>query len=112
MYGRAMGTCADVDVADPNPDAWDSLVVEISDEELTALALAADPECPIDPQALPMSAYRNEFPQLLPDWYMPTPAAHSASRRKTIVVSVVVLSLLFINAFGLCVTYGRLEIPF
>jgi len=111
MYGRAMETCADADVTDPDPDAW-GVSVEISDEELTALALAADPECPIDPGALPISAYRNEFPELLPKWYMPTPAAHPAGRRKAIVVSVVVVSLLFINALGLCVTYGRLEVPF
>ncbi len=103
---------SDVGLPDLDPAEWDSLTAEISDEELTALALAADPERPIDPEALPMSAYRNEFPELLPDWYMPTPAAHCASRRKTAVVSVVVFSLLFINALGLCVTYGRLEIPF
>ena len=103
---------SDVGLPDLDPAEWDSLNAEISDEELTALALAADPERPIDPEALPMSAYRNEFPELLPDWYMPTPAAHCAGRRKTVVVSLVVLSLLFINALGLCVTYGRLEIPF
>jgi hypothetical protein len=43
---------------------------------------------------------------LLPDWYMPAPAAraHRGWRRR-VAVSVV-SSILLINAAGLCVTYG------
>ncbi|HEY4331849.1 MAG TPA: hypothetical protein VGM78_04745 [Ilumatobacteraceae bacterium] len=98
------------DLEDDLPD-WAEMDISISDEELTELALAADPDQPIDADALPMSAYRNQFPELLPDWYMPTPA-FSSSRRNALVGAVVIFSLLFINALGLCITYGRLEVPF
>lgn len=92
------------------------LLEPISDEELTALALAADPDQVIDDDAVPLAAYHGEFGDLLPDWYMPAPASGngSPSRRRgnAVVASVVISSLLFINALGLCITYGRLEIPF
>ena len=88
----------------------------LSDEELTAQALAADPDQPIDPEAIPLSAFRGEFGDLLPNWYMPAPSAAALTpgsrRRHAAVASVVIFSLLFINALGLCITYGRLEIPF
>ncbi|MCU1368223.1 MAG: hypothetical protein JWL72_4810 [Ilumatobacteraceae bacterium] len=96
---------ADVDVLEP-----------ITDEELTALALAADPDQTIDDDAVPLTAFQGEFGDILPDWYMPAPASISSSRgrrrRNALVGSVIIFSLLFINALGLCITYGRLEVPF
>jgi len=84
----------------------------LSDDELTELALAADPDQPIDDDAIPLAQYQGEFGDLLPSWYMPAPAASGPRRRNAAVASVVTFSLLFINALGLCITYGRLEIPF
>ncbi len=99
-----------------DPDGALDVLEPLTDEELTALALAADPDQAIDDDAVPLSAFQGEFGDLLPDWYMPAPAAHSGSRgrrrRNAVVASVVIFSLLFINALGLCITYGRLEIPF
>ncbi|MCU1394389.1 MAG: hypothetical protein JWM34_2817 [Ilumatobacteraceae bacterium] len=100
-----MESSGDVDVLEP-----------ITDEELTALALAADPDPLIDDDAVPLSAFHAEFGDILPDWYMPAPASISGTpgrrRRNAVIASVVIFSLLFINALGLCITYGRLEVPF
>ncbi len=106
-YRLTMATSSGSDVMDVS----DLTDCDITDEELTALALAADPDQEIDVDALPLSAYRNEFPELLPEWYMPTPA-YSSTRRNAVIGAVVIFSLLFINALGLCITYGRLEVPF
>ena len=89
-----------------------ALLEPLSDEELTALALAADPDQAIDDDAVPLTQYQGEYGDLLPSWYMPAPAAHGSRSRNAVVASVVVFSLLFINALGLCITYGRLEVPF
>lgn len=89
-----------------------ALLEPLSDEELTALALAADPDQAIDDDAVPLAQYQADFGDLLPAWYMPAPAASGSRRRNAAVASVVTFSLLFINALGLCITYGRLEVPF
>src|SRR3954469_9369774 len=86
---------------------WPSLE-PLSDEELTALALAADPDQAIDDDAVPLPQHQGEFGDLLPAWYMPAPAASGSRRRNAVVASVVIFSMLFINALGLCITYGRL----
>jgi hypothetical protein len=80
----------------------------ISDEELTALALSADPTEMLDDDAVPFDGGRTAG--LLPDWYMPAPQVSEGSRRRVGVVGVVVASLLALNALGLCVTSGALEI--
>jgi len=89
-----------------------ALLDPLTDEELTELALAADPDQTIDDDAVPLAQYQGEYGDLLPAWYMPAPAAHGPRRRNSMVASVVIFSLLFINALGLCITYGRLEVPF
>ena len=79
----------------------------ITDEELTALALAADPDQPIDADAVPLSVYLAETAGPLPEWYMaPVMARHSGRRRQAVILSVVG-SFLLIEAFGLCSTYGQ-----
>ena len=83
----------------------------ISDAELEALALAADPDAPLDPDAVPFDPYGLGDGTLLPSWYMPVPHRSERSRRTTAVVALVVLAILVVNAVGLCVTYGHLEIP-
>ena len=82
----------------------------ISDDELEALALAADPDAPVDPDAVPFETY-GESGWLLPSWYMPLPQGVRRSRRTKFAVALVVLAILAVNAVGLCVTYGHLEIP-
>ncbi len=79
----------------------------ISDEELTALALAADPDQPLDPDAVPLSAYLAASPGPLPEWYMaPVMARHSGRRRQAVILAIIGAFVL-IEAFGLCSTYGQ-----
>ena len=85
---------------------------EFTDEELTALALASDPDdVVIDDDAVPFGGL-DRGAALLPAWYMPAPlGAGSAPRsRNVVVVSVLVASMFVVNAVGLCVTYGIPEV--
>jgi len=84
----------------------------ISDDELTELALGADPAEALDDDAVPFTV-ADAFPDLLPAWYMPAPmatASHRGSRRRRVLVGVFVGSLLVLNGLGLCVTSGVIEI--
>ena len=80
-----------------------------TDEELTALAMAADPDAPLDPEAVPIGCYLSQTPGLLPAWYMP-PAVARGRRWWMPVIVVVILGFLVVDAFGLCATYGVLTI--
>jgi hypothetical protein len=77
-----------------------------SDEELTELALAADPHAPLDGDAVAWDGAVLHQPGLLPDWYMPTPASARRGRLPRAVVIGLVVGFLVINAFGLCITSG------
>jgi hypothetical protein len=81
----------------------------VSDEELAAEALAADPDAPLPADAKPFTP---EGDGLLPDWYMPSPmpGAHRASGVRRRVTYVVISAVLLINAAGLCVTYGHVGV--
>jgi hypothetical protein len=83
---------------------------DFTDAELTILALAADPDQRVDPDAIPFTAGTAGGDKLLPSWYMPTPMARLRSRRRTAVVVVIVLAFLLIEALGLCITYGQLVV--
>ncbi len=83
-------------------------MVEITDEELEAEALAADPHAPIDDGAEPFGAPPG--PGLLPDWYMPVNGPIRRTRTRRFVVVGIIVSLLLVNGAGLCVTYGLPEI--
>lgn len=78
--------------------------MDISDEELTALAMAADPDAPIPDDAVPFGAAVDGV-ALLPGWYMPAPA-HRPGRGRRIVFAALVCSLLVANVVGFCVTNG------
>ncbi len=82
----------------------------ITDEELTELALAADPEAPLPDDAVPIGLHLSRFAAPLPLWYMP-PVVRSGGRRwKTPVVLTVVFAFVLIEALGLCNTYGILSL--
>ena len=81
-----------------------------TDDELTELALAADPEEPLPEDAVPIGTYLSQIPTSLPLWYMP-PVVRSGSRRwRTPVVLAVVSAFVLIDAMGLCNTYGILSL--
>ncbi len=87
--------------------------VLVPDDELTAEALAADPDAPVGADAVSLWALEADgHEHLLPGWYMPSPAGgasrHSRGRKR--VVYLVVAAFLLINAAGLCSTYGRVVI--
>ena len=78
----------------------------LDDDELTALALAADPDRPFDRDAVPITQPHG----LLPDWYMPAPMSVGRGSGRRWLLGAIVLALLVVNGAGLCVTYGFPEI--
>ncbi len=76
-----------------------------SDDELTALALAADPDAPLDDDAVPFASTDELGVSLLPEWYMPAPSLRRSTPR-TVVLASVAVALFVINVGGVCVTYG------
>jgi hypothetical protein len=89
------------------------MVDEVTDEELTRMALAADPDMAVPDDAVPLAQLLgNDNCSLLPSWYMPVVARHAVSGRrwKRVVVIVVILIFLAIDAYGLCNTYGAITI--
>ncbi len=87
------------------PDA-DDVSESLTDEELTALALSADPRPAFDPATPPWHAGYRDALELLPQWYMPAPHGRRAGTGTRVAVAVIVASFVLINALGLCVTYG------
>ncbi len=79
-----------------------------TEAELTALALAADPDAPVDVDAVPLSVYLGQGAGLLPSWYMPEPMVRQGGRWRLPVVLVIVAAFVIIEAFGLCSTFGQL----
>ena len=90
-------------------DAHTDLDADIlSDDELTALALSADPDAPLDADAVPIDLYLGTAgAPALPAWYMAPPAARLRGRAARLVVLAVVAAFVLIEAFGLCSTYGQ-----
>ncbi len=79
-----------------------------TDDELTALALAADPEAPLSADALPLPLYPDEPFGALPAWYMPPAMARVAGGWRRVAIFAIIAGFLVIDAFGLCITYGQL----
>jgi hypothetical protein len=82
--------------------------VELTDEELTALALAAEPDPPLGPDAVPLLMSQSSGPEFLPAWYMPPVMARGAARWRRSLVFLLIAAFLLVDAFGLCITYGQL----
>ena len=90
-------------------DDLDAELAQLSwDEELAELAMAADPDAPLDDGAVPFDT--GEGSGLLPDWYMPVPQGSVRTGHRRVVAALVIVSLLALNALGLCVTYGSVEV--
>ena len=81
-----------------------------TDEELTSLALAADPHAPLDPNAVPWHGGSSSHQSLLPDWYMPSPMAVRHGRATQLTIVLIIVGFLVIDAFGLCITSGFLSL--
>ena len=82
----------------------------ISDEELTALALAADPDAVLTDDAVPFDVGPVPGTGLLPEWYMPMPQNVERTPTRVLAAVAFVVALLVVNGAGLCVTYGLPEI--
>jgi hypothetical protein len=83
-----------------------------TEDDLTALALAAPPMAVPADDAVPMAVYLGQGTGLLPDWYMPPPMSRMGMSRvhprwRLPVVLVLVGAFLVIEAFGLCSTFGQ-----
>jgi len=87
---------------------------QITDDELCAEALSADPEAAVAADAVSIWDVVDQGPQPLPQWYMPAPMGGSlwGWRRHfaRFNVALIIASFLAINAYGLCNTYGQLHI--
>ena len=101
-----MSNDVDNDISEPESSEF-----EIGDEELTALALAADPDAPIADDAVPVRSLQAEGDPLLPLWYMPVSASRARKDWRAVVAIGIAVGLVLINAFAICVTYGFPEIP-
>lgn len=82
----------------------------IGDDELTRLALAADPATPLAPDALPLELALPAEAAVLPGWYMAPVGRRRAGRAARLVILGVVAAFLLIEAFGLCSTYGQIPV--
>ena len=83
------------------------MTIPVDDDQLAALALAADPDQPIDPDAQPF-VMGEDTSGPLPSWYMPAPAGRMREPWQVAVVLFLVGTLTLISGLGLCITYGYL----
>jgi hypothetical protein len=81
---------------------------DLTDDQLAELALAADPDAPVEDGARPLTEFLGAgADHLLPEWYMPSPGGLSplTGWRRWSALAVIAAFLL-ITAHGLCNTYG------
>ena len=78
----------------------------ISDAELTALALSADPDEPLGADAVPLDLYPEGSGRFLPTWYMPPVMRFGSRPWQRWAIAAIILAFLAIDALGLCSTYG------
>ena len=97
----------------------DALTVEpLSDDELSTIALAADPDTVVGDDAVCLwDVAGTQSARLVPDWYMPAPMAGGGviltgwrRRFARFNIALIIGAFLVINAYGLCNTYGTLHI--
>lgn len=83
---------------------------ELTDDELAALAMSADPTERLSADAVPVAGSVPEADGPLPGWYMPAVARVVDTPGRRGVAIVVTGAFLLINALGLCATYGFLSV--
>jgi hypothetical protein len=86
------------------------VIEPLTDEELCALALAADPDTEVDDDAVSLwDPTGSDADGPLPAWYMPAAAGgrllHGWRRVPPVLV---IAAFVVINGYGLCNTYGQL----
>lgn len=81
----------------------------LTEEDLTAQALAADPDPLLGPDARPFRDDTVPPPELLPAWYMPAVVPGRSTPARRAVALAVVAAAVVINALGFCITYGTLS---
>jgi hypothetical protein len=96
-------------VTETSPLVSASDELALSDDELTALALAADPDAPLSDDAVPLSLHLAQFAGALPQWYMPPAMARNGSRWRLPVIGTIIAAFLIIESLGLCNTFGLLN---
>ena len=85
-------------------------LASITDQELTMLALAADPDVEVadGPSFWELTGAADRSP--LPSWYMPAPFGGLSSARRSPwrrpVAVLLLVAFLVIEGYGLCTTYG------
>ena len=84
-----------------------------TDKELTDLALAADPDAGVAPDAVPIDEFlasddAGDADDRLPSWYMPAVARGSLHGWRRRVVLLIVISFVAAAVYGICTTYGIL----
>ena len=88
----------------------------VDDDELTAEALAADPDAVVPAGSVPLWELTGDATaQPLPAWYMPAPmrAPKVQGWRRVLLrwnVGLIISAFLTITAAGLCNTYGQLHL--
>lgn len=83
------------------------LLQGLTEDELTAQALAADPDAPLASTARPFRG--EELPDApLPSWYMPPVLPGRSTPARKAVALAIVGAAIVINALGFCITYGQL----
>ena len=85
--------------------------LDLSDEELAELALAADPDVRVDDDAVPLRSLGADDSTSLPEWYMPVVQRRARRDWRAAVAVGIAVGLVGANAFAVCVTYGFPTIP-
>lgn len=91
-------------------DSEQLAMMSITDDELTVLAMAADPDPTVadGPSFWEITGAPDRSP--LPAWYMPAPFGGLSSSRRSRwrrpVAVLLLVAFLVIEGYGLCTTYG------
>lgn len=105
------------------PETWGSLgrvapavgaarigAVDVTDEELTAQALAAETDAPLDADAVPLWPPQAPGAGMLGAWYMPPARTrHLYGWRRPVVIAIVT-TLVLLEALGLCSVFGQVVV--
>jgi hypothetical protein len=85
--------------------------VELSDEELSAVALAADPAPTLEDDAVSLwDLIGYDADRRLPAWYMPAPmGGHRVVGWRRRLILLIIVAFVVIDAYGLCNTYGLVK---